>query len=304
MPLRRMTGSTTSPFATSTDGPCLFYAINDQHEAPQSNYARHTRCRTATLAGNTPLRPDYRMAARSGFAASAAPAPPPKTSFRSSPPPRSIRLYSTIPLGRLTSPHPSLGPHSQMDDPPPATSPVVQYPAPGNDNHAAADQLSNTVFSYSHRDWDQAQCVDPLCDATRRYIKLDYPNPPPSPSATTFLHTRGLKLRISSTSPLKVAYYREMMTPPYSSESLLQGDDDTTLLVRKPITAASAIDGHNSRRIRHLFDDPIRIYVLLLAIPWIMHACHADVSCGLGVTRTLIKLERVYWWVGMEACTK
>ena len=74
MPLRRMTGPTTSPFATSIDGPCLSYAINDQHETPRSNCARHTRSRTATLAGNTPLRPDYRMAARSGFAASAAPA--------------------------------------------------------------------------------------------------------------------------------------------------------------------------------------------------------------------------------------
>ena len=35
-----------------------------------------------------------------------------------------------------------------------------------------------------------------------------------------------------------------------------------------------------------------------------MHACHADVSCHLGVTRTLKMLERFYWWVGMEVCTK
>ena len=141
MPLRRMTGPTTSPFATSTDGPCLPYAINDQHEAPRSICARHTRSRTVTLAGNTPLRPDYRMAARSGFAASAAPVPPPKTSFRSSPPPRSVRLGSTFPLGHLTSPHPPPGLNSQMDNPPPATPPVLQYPAPGNDNFA---QLTNS----------------------------------------------------------------------------------------------------------------------------------------------------------------
>ena len=180
MPLRCMTGPTTSPFAPSTDGPCLSYAVNDQHEAPRSNCARHTQSRMATLAGNTPLRPDYRMAARSGFAASAAPAPPPKTSFRSLPPPRLVRLGFTIPLGRLTSPHPPPGPNSQMGNPPPATPPVVQYPAPGNDNRAAAGQLSKALLSYSHRDWDQAQHVDPLCDATRRYIKLGYPNPLPS----------------------------------------------------------------------------------------------------------------------------
>ena len=35
-----------------------------------------------------------------------------------------------------------------------------------------------------------------------------------------------------------------------------------------------------------------------------MHACHADVSCHLGVTRTLKMLERFYWLVGMEACNK
>ena len=154
MPLRRMTGPTTSPFATSTDGSCLSYAINDQHEIPRSDGVRHTRRRTATLAGNTPLRPDYRRAARSGFTTSAAPAPPPKTSFRSSPPPRSVRLGSTIPLGRLTSPHPPPGPNSQMDNPTPTTPPVVQHPALGNDILAAADQLSNALLSYSHRDWD------------------------------------------------------------------------------------------------------------------------------------------------------
>ena len=76
---------------------------------------------------------------------------------------------------------------------------------------------------------------------------------------------------------------------------LLQGDHDSTLLVRKPIS------GHRSRV---PFDDPIGIYVPHLARPWIMHACHADASCHLGVTRTLKMLERFYWWVGIEVCTK
>ena len=35
-----------------------------------------------------------------------------------------------------------------------------------------------------------------------------------------------------------------------------------------------------------------------------MHACHAENSCHLGVTRTLKMVERFYWWVGMEVCTK
>ena len=253
MPLRRMTGTTTSPFATSTDEPCLPYTINEQHEAPRSNCARNTRSRTATLAGNTPLLPDYRMAARSGFAASATPAPPPKASLRSLPPPRSARLDSTISLGRLTSPDPTPGSNSQMDNSPPAAPPAAQYPAPGNDNRAAAEQLSNTLLRYSHRDWEQAQRADPLCDATRHYIKLGYPNPPPF-SLCDHLpsHTRP-----------EISNIVDLAT----KGRLLQGDDDTTLLVRKPITAVSTPDGHNGRRIQHPFYDPIRIYVPLLARP-------------------------------------
>ena len=195
------------------------------------------------------------MAARSGFAASATPAPPPKASFRSSPPPRSARLDLdfTISLGRLTSSDPTPGSNSQMDNSPPAAPPAVHYPAPGNDNRAAAEELSNTLLSYSHREWDQAQRADLLCDATRRYIKLGYPNTPPS-SLCDHLpsHTRP-----------EIADIVDLA----AKGRLLQEDDNTTLLVRKPITAATAPDGHNGRRIRHYFNDPIRIYMPLLARP-------------------------------------
>ena len=82
MPLRRMTGPTAGTFVTSTDKPCPSYVTDDQLETSRSNRAGRTRSRTPILTGNTPLRPDYRMAARSGFTASAAPAPPPKAPFR------------------------------------------------------------------------------------------------------------------------------------------------------------------------------------------------------------------------------
>ena len=85
---------------------------------------------------------------------------------------------------------------------------------------------------------------------------------------------------------------------------LLQGDHASTLLVRKPITNALTPATHSGRRSRVPFDDPIRIYVPHLARPWITHACHADASCHLGITRTLKMLERFYWWIGMEVCTK
>ena len=74
MALIYMTGPTTSPFATPIEEPCFSYEIDDQHEASRSNGARRIRRRTVILAGNIPLHPDYRTAARSGFAASTAPA--------------------------------------------------------------------------------------------------------------------------------------------------------------------------------------------------------------------------------------
>ena len=144
MPLRRMTDPTTSTFVSPTDESCLSYAIDDQLEASRSNRAGRTRSRTATLTGNTPLRPDYRMAARSGFAASAAPAPPPKAPFRSSPPPHSAHLDSTIPLGHPDSYRPTPALNPQMDHPTPTAPPVSQHTATGHDACAAAEQLSNT----------------------------------------------------------------------------------------------------------------------------------------------------------------
>ena len=126
MLLNRMTGPTASTFAIATDEPWLSYAINGHHEASRSNCARDTRSRTATLTGNTPLRPDYRMAARSGFAAPAAPSPPPKATLRSSPPPRSARLGSTIPLRRPTLPRMATAPNPQIDHSPPVAPPAQQ----------------------------------------------------------------------------------------------------------------------------------------------------------------------------------
>ena len=53
-----------------------------------------------------------------------------------------------------------------------------------------------------------------------------------------------------------------------------------------------------------LNDEPIRIYVPLLMRPWIMQTCHLTVSCHLGTTRTLRMLERFYWWIGTNVCTR
>ena len=221
-PILHMTGHTTRFFAAPTEEPCSPYAIHDQHDTSQSKCARRTQSQAVILAGNTPVRPDYCMAARSGFTSSAAPAPSSKARFRSSPPPRLVRLGSTILLGRHASPRPPSAPNLELDHSPPVAPPVLQTNAgPDNDASAAAEHLSNTLLSYSHRDWEQAQRVDPLCDATGRYIQLGCPNlPSPTLFATTCHRTRGLKPQTSPNLRQKVVYCGEMMTLSYSSGNL------------------------------------------------------------------------------------
>ena len=174
MPLRRRAGPLADASVYTTHGPYPPYAIDDQLEPSRTTRAGRTRSRTAILAGHTPLRPDNHRAARSGFAAPAAPALPPRTQPRSSPLPRSDRLGSTTPLGRPGLCRPPPAPNSQIDTTPPAPHTCTK-----DDTYAATKQLSKTLLSYSHHDWDKAQRADPLYDATRRYIQLGHPDPPP-----------------------------------------------------------------------------------------------------------------------------
>ena len=203
IPAPYMIGPTTRPFAAPTGELCLSYAFFARYDTTRPPCARRTRSQTTVLTGNVPSCSDYRTVARSGFTASAAPAPSPKVQLHSSPPPRSTRLGSTIPLGRHASPRPTLAPNPQLQHSPPAAPPVLQTTAPDNDTSIAAEPLSNTLLSYSLHGWEQAQRMDPLCDATRHYIQLGCLNPLLSLFAITSHRTRGLKTRTPPTSPPK-----------------------------------------------------------------------------------------------------
>ena len=86
----------------------------------------------------------------------------------------------------------------------------------------------------------------------------------------------------------------------------IQPNDDIVLLVRNPILPPTRSDKPNTvgRVACLLNDEPIRIYVPLLMRPWIKQACHSTASCRLGTARTLRMLERFYWWIGMNVCTR
>ena len=210
MLLRHMTGPTTNPFTALTQRLCSSYAIDDQHEVSRSNCVRRTRSRTPILVGNTLLHPDYRAAACSGFAASAALAPP-----------RSARLGTTIPLGRPVSRRLTTTPNPQMDHSPPAASAILLYNTTNNDNSAAAEPLSNTLLGYSLRDQDRAQRAGPLCDATQRHIQLGCPNPPILVLCGRLSsHTRS-EITIIANLTAKGRLLQGCMTPSYLSGNIL-----------------------------------------------------------------------------------
>ena len=83
-------------------------------------------------------------------------------------------------------------------------------------------------------------------------------------------------------------------------------DEDGILLpvwtLTPPTPACADKPGGSAACLVH--DEPMRVYVPLLLRPWIMHACHANASSHLGAPRTLSMLERVYWWIDMDICTR
>ena len=284
MPPTHLTARPRRPYAIPPKAPFTTYAVSALDDTPRPT--RRTRSQTAILDGNAPSRPDYHTAANSGLTASVASAPPP---LCTSPPPRSACLGSTTSTGRSASTSSTPTSPDLHSDSPPPTAPF--HPTiPGTNVQAAAAHLANTLLNYSHSDWEQAQCEDPLCDATRRYIQLGYP-----PHSLTSLCNH-----ITSNQRPEPADILDLA----AKGCLIQGNHDTILLVRNHIAVASSPDGPPAR-VRHApFNDSVRTYVPLLARPWIMHVCHADASCHLGVMRTLKMLERFYWWVGIEASTK
>ena len=140
-----------------------------------------------------------------------------------SPPPRSARLGSTTSPSRR-APISSTPPPADLQSVPPPLSVPLHPTAPDPDVQAAAAHLSNTLLNYSHRNWEQAQRDDPLCDATRRYIQLGC-----------------LQHRLTSLCDHIPSHRRPAPTDILDLAAkgcLIQGDYGTTLFVRNPVTVA------------------------------------------------------------------
>ena len=86
----------------------------------------------------------------------------------------------------------------------------------------------------------------------------------------------------------------------------LYTDNDCILLLVRKLTPPALIypDTPGGRAARLLDDEPTRIYFQLFMRPLIMQARHANASCHLGIQPILYVLERMYWWIGMNVCTR
>ena len=155
----------------------------------------------------------------------------------------------------------------------------------------AEGPLREFLGRYSHRDWAREQLAEPASRAAIEYLRLGSPVPFPS----HVLQAVGTHVAPSEAEVLSLARKGAIFTD----------DDGVDLLVRRrsaaPAPASGRPGGHHARL---LGDEPTRIYVPLLIRPWVMQACHTDVSCHLGTTRTLRMLERFYWWIGMDQSTR
>ena len=114
LPPTHMIGSIDRPHGASSGNPLPSNTMQTL-ENTRPPTTRRTRSKTAILAGTTPSRPDYRLAARSGFAASAASVPPP---LRTSPPSRSARLGSMTSDSPASNNAPPTLPTTTPDSPP------------------------------------------------------------------------------------------------------------------------------------------------------------------------------------------
>ena len=185
----------------------------------------------------------------------------------------------------------AVSPAAGASAPPLAPITVAGALAPPLTPPPPVDPLPPKISSYSHADWAQKQRAEPLCHAAIRFLILNCPSPFPD----------GLCDHLPSHARPSPSDVEELA----SKGRLFTDDDGVTLLVRKLTPPRPPHpDRPGGRAARLLNDEPTRIYVPLLTRPWIMHACHADASCHLGVTRTLQMLERFFWWVGMEVCTR
>ena len=144
------------PLRGSYRSTLYFNANSARVDTPCPPCTQPTQSLIAILTGNVPSRPAYSTAANSGFAASAAVAPPPKAQLRPSSPLHLARLGSTISLRRFASPHLSTVLfNSQLSLSLPLAPSTLHASTPDPDVHAAAVFLSNTLLSYSHRDRKQ-----------------------------------------------------------------------------------------------------------------------------------------------------
>ena len=175
--------------------------------------------------------------------------------------------------------------------PPPGDTPATLTRSDALDD-AAELRFAGSVARYSHADWKREQRTEPTCHAMKRYISIARPSVLPP----DFLSCYPSHKRLSLSDIQELAGKGRLHTT----------DDEIVLLVSNPTLPPTRSDKPNSvgRAACLLNDEPVRVYVPLLMRPRIMQACHSTASCHLGTTRTLRMLERFYWWIGMNVCTR
>ena len=204
---------------------------------------------------------------------------PPRSSspFRVAPGP-SMDSVLTVPIQHTAdgaTPAPTL-----LGAPPPEAPRRASTPPALPETPSPAEiEFLESAERYSHTDWAREQHAEPVCDAAIRYPLIGHPLVFPD---DFFLHLAPHKLP-----PLSEVHSLA------AKSRLYEDDDGIFLLVRKLTPHTPACPDKPGGRATHLLhDEPTRIYVPWRMRTWVMHMCHDNASCYLGVARTLPMLDR------------
>ena len=152
-------------------------------------------------------------------------------------------------------------------------------------------QFRDSAARYSHADWAREQQAEPAYHAAMRYIVLGRPSALPADFLSCFAsHQRPSFPEIQG----------------FAGKGRLHTTDDGIVLLVRQLTPYPPSDSPRlvGRAACLLNDEAVRIHVPLLMRPWVMQAGHSTASCHLGTRRTLRMLERFYWWIGVNICTR
>ena len=294
--------STQEANSAATTGPTVSASASLGISAPPSakppsdRVSTRPRPRTAAETGNAPPAVDWHRVRRGSSAiCSAYQHPAVSPMVAADPVHRRDPCSTASPVSTVSIP-------SDRDRAEPSGTPLIRLPSTPGDTPTAPTKLealddvdelqfTDSIRRFSHANWDREPQAVPTCHASMRCITIGRPQALPPDFLTPYAsHKRPSLSDIQALT---------------NTGRLHTIDDDIVLIVRNP-TPPPTLDAPSSLgpAAYLLNDELVCIFMPPLMRPRVRQACHSTNSCYLGTARTLRMLERLYWLIVMNVCTR